>query len=325
MFTSFPSSTGEKKLKCPDTIKVHGPSGSIVESRCEYRTHDGSLLTKHRSRTHRYIPRPQAVPQRAGTAVTFEFIHTFVHSFSATTSASAATSNVTSSVSKPKRMQIRDVTVQRSKQSRDRVLASKVKDATSYAEHAASDTSPPSTSQGVDEHEQPAYVESSDTEVGSSSAGSNSTMSLVPNEYTSLNTRGEQAYVESPDAAGTLAASSSDTISVVLNEDVSLDTDGQSANEESSHVADSSNIIPVVPSQGIPMDVLFNPATNFDWSKFYAEGFTVPSVTGAHDPAPNSQMDSFATGSFEMNNGLDGPGMEGWDESDWKNLWARFN
>ncbi|KAG8221696.1 hypothetical protein J3R82DRAFT_1983 [Butyriboletus roseoflavus] len=192
-------------------------------------------------------------------------------------------------------------------------------DDSTNVKHEELDSSFPATLQeGVDEHGQMAHVESPDA-TGSSSIGSSSVVSLVPNEHALLGVYGQQAYVGSPDATSTLSAGSGDTTSVVPNEGVSLDTHGQSFDVSTSHAGGSSSSHALVaPNQDVSAGGLFNPPTDYDWSWLYTDGFAGSSTS-------NFQTDTYATGGFQMMTGHDRPVITAWDASTWDYFWGGYN
>jgi hypothetical protein len=91
--------------------------------------------------------------------------------------------------------------------------------------------------------------------------------------------------------------------------------------------------MPVAPNQG---DILFDPATSFDWSRFWLEGSISPSTTGMYNPSsynpvpynpsPNPEMNTSAMGGLGMYFGQDNSlGFEALDESRLNNLWEKYN
>ena len=61
-------STGLQLIECPDTVRVDGSLGSPTrEAPCPYRTHDRSLLGKHRKKVHNYIPNSRNPRQGSST------------------------------------------------------------------------------------------------------------------------------------------------------------------------------------------------------------------------------------------------------------------
>ncbi|KAG8221722.1 hypothetical protein J3R82DRAFT_2010 [Butyriboletus roseoflavus] len=302
--------TGEKNYACPDTIKVSELSGSVVEERCKYRTNDRSLLTKHRRKVHKYVPRRRASPQR-DAAITF---------IPYTVPSSAATENTTSDVTnlKPRRTKKRNATsTKRSKSSRTHV-AGEADNSTNVKHEELDSLFPAILQEGVDEHGRMARVESPDA-TGSSSIGSSSAVSLIPNEHALLGVYGQQAYVGSPDATSTLSAGSGDATSVDPNEGISLDTHGQSFDVSTSHAGGSSSSHTLVaPNQDISAGGLFNPPTDYDWSWLYTDGFAGSSTS-------NFRTDTYATGGFQTITGHDRPGITAWDASTWDYFWGGYN
>lgn len=78
----FPS-TGLKPIQCPHTIEVYDSPGSPTrEVRCPYRTHDRSLLGRHRKKKHDHVPRTRKSAQRL---TVFTYAPSLVRSSSTTT------------------------------------------------------------------------------------------------------------------------------------------------------------------------------------------------------------------------------------------------
>jgi hypothetical protein len=303
MLTSLPSSTGEKIHYCPDTSQVLGTSESLNrEERCNYSTHDPSLLTRHRKKTHGHIPHTRAPSKNTGT---FEIVFENISSYYAATS-----STTTSRARKPKRVRKPKAAAQRAKSTRTRA-AGKVKDP-DHAEDTASDSSLPSTSQqGAGGYN----VELSDTIVPSPAG---LTACATPNGDVA-----SEAYAQVR-AERPYRTSSNNNTFVASN---SL-TDAQSLHATAYNSGSYSNTTQVAPYQG---DLLFDPASIYDWSRFY-EGSTslFTRTTGMYNPATyypslNPEINTYATGNLGLYFGQDNlSGFEAWDESGY-NIREKYN
>ena len=354
-----PPSTGEKNIECPDTIRERdSPESPTREVPCPYRTHDRSLLTRHRKKKHAYIPRPRASPQRP-TTVTF--------GSSATISASTTTRKTTSNVEKPKQVQKQKDGVQRPEASQARTAHKAKKSTGREAEEKPKLAS--MSQENVDEHGLLANASSVDA-ASSGSSSSTSTTSVAPHRGISPDAHGQLTHAESSYASNTTsvvpnqgisnayghrdyvqsldAAGYNNTLSVTANQGMPSNPRGLLAYTQSP-VANTSNsatlahaqgqssygasqvatgstfagfsgTTSVTPNQGTSINVPFGPLENANWSTFHTDSFTAPSTRGTYNPATNPQMYTFAS-----NGSSAGPGMEGWSLCDWNNLWVQYN
>ncbi|KAF8132837.1 hypothetical protein EV363DRAFT_78773 [Boletus edulis] len=287
---------GEQPEECTDTITLFDPSGSCYrEIQCPYKTHDPSLLSKHRQRAHDYKPIPRARPTPTDT---LQFVH-----YNPLPSSGSTTDDATSRAGKPKRARKRKPAFQRSSSSENADGSS------GHVMGTAPESCLPRTlQQGANGYGQ-VDVLSPDTSGPNVASFTNS----VP-----IHAR-TQAYAERLEAAG----SNSNTWTAPNL----MDTHWESTYVASLHATGSytgSSITPITPRQ--PQGhVPFNTATNFQgpWSTFGVEMYTASFTTETYgyNHVANAQMQ---TNTLATTNGFDthfsendSHGYELWDAPQW--------